>query len=91
MTDVLARAREWLAEDPDPDTRTELAELIDRATGGDFRHELEARVTGPLGLGRVLGLEPDDQGGIATLVAVGEEASPDELEAALNDALASKG
>ena len=35
MTDVLARAREWLAEDPDPDTRTELAELIDRAEAGD--------------------------------------------------------
>jgi CubicO group peptidase (beta-lactamase class C family) len=59
-----------------------LAELIDIVTGGDYRHELESRITGPLGLGRILGLEPSEQTGIATLVAVGEEATPDELEAA---------
>jgi len=35
VTDVLARAREWLAEDPDPDTRKELAELIERAEAAD--------------------------------------------------------
>ncbi len=58
-----------------------LAELIDRVTGSDYRDELERRVTGPLGLGRVLGLAADQQDDIAELVAVGDEASPDELEA----------
>ena len=59
-----------------------LAEITDRVTGGDYRDELERRITGPLGLGRVLGLAPDQQGGIAELVAVGELASPEELQAA---------
>jgi hypothetical protein len=31
--DLLARARTWLAEDPDPDTRVELAELLASAEG----------------------------------------------------------
>jgi phosphomannomutase len=40
MTDVANRelfdiARTWLAEDPDPTTRTELAGLLDRASAGD--------------------------------------------------------
>ncbi|HEX6335534.1 MAG TPA: phospho-sugar mutase [Jiangellaceae bacterium] len=53
MTDVLARAREWLAEDPDPDTRTELAELIDRAEAGDADADAELgdRFTGRLEFG----------------------------------------
>jgi CubicO group peptidase (beta-lactamase class C family) len=59
-----------------------LAELIDRVTGGDYRDELERRVTGPLGLGRVLGLPADQQQGIAELVPVGEEATAEELQAA---------
>ena len=59
-----------------------LAELIDRATGGDYRDELERRVTGPRGLDRVLGIGPDQQAGIADVVDAGEPASPDELEAA---------
>jgi len=33
--DVLAYARRWLADDPDPDTRTELAGLLERADEGD--------------------------------------------------------
>jgi len=33
--DLLSRARAWLAEDPDPDTRSELAELLARAECGD--------------------------------------------------------
>jgi phosphomannomutase len=35
VTDLLDRAREWLAEDPDPDTRAELGDLIERAATGD--------------------------------------------------------
>ncbi len=60
-----------------------LAEIIDRVTGGDFRDVVEARVTEPAGLPRLLGLGSDDQQGIATLKAVGEHATPDEIEAVL--------
>ena len=35
MTDVLDEARAWLADDPDPDTRGELASLIERAEADD--------------------------------------------------------
>ena len=60
-----------------------LAEIIERVTGQDHRDVLEARVTGPIGLRRVLGLALDDQDDIAELVNVGEPATPDELEAVL--------
>ena len=45
--ELLTRARTWLAEDPDPDTRDELAELID---AGDT-DELAARFAGTLQFG----------------------------------------
>ncbi|MEU9447588.1 phospho-sugar mutase [Streptomyces sp. NPDC048277] len=45
--DLIARARTWLAEDPDPDTRDELAKLIE---AGDIT-ELEARFSGTLQFG----------------------------------------
>ncbi|MGW4729172.1 phospho-sugar mutase [Streptomyces shenzhenensis] len=45
--ELLARARAWLAEDPDPDTRAELAGLID---AGDHA-ELAARFSGTLQFG----------------------------------------
>ncbi|MER7932719.1 MULTISPECIES: phospho-sugar mutase [unclassified Streptomyces] len=45
--DLIARARTWLAEDPDPETRDELAELID---AGDVA-ELSARFAGTLQFG----------------------------------------
>ncbi len=48
-----------------------LAELIARLTDRDFRDALDERVTGPLGLPRLLGLREDQQQGIAPLVAVG--------------------
>ena len=35
MTEVLDRARAWLDEDPDPDTRAELAALLERADAAD--------------------------------------------------------
>ncbi|MFI6035154.1 phospho-sugar mutase [Streptomyces sp. NPDC051315] len=47
VDDLIARARTWLAEDPDPDTREELAELLD---AGDVT-ELAARFRGTLQFG----------------------------------------
>ncbi|MEU6535188.1 phospho-sugar mutase [Streptomyces sp. NPDC047000] len=44
---LLARAKAWLAEDPDPDTREELARLIDTADTA----ELTARFSGTLQFG----------------------------------------
>jgi CubicO group peptidase (beta-lactamase class C family) len=58
-----------------------LAELIEHIDGRDFRDAIHERVTRPLGLPRVLGVEPADQDGIAELELRGEPASPDELEA----------
>ncbi|MEV7319082.1 phospho-sugar mutase [Streptomyces sp. NPDC093970] len=45
--DLIARARTWLTEDPDPETRDELAKLID---SGDLT-ELSARFAGTLQFG----------------------------------------
>ncbi|QNP70570.1 phospho-sugar mutase [Streptomyces roseirectus] len=45
--DLMSRARTWLAEDPDPETRDELAKLIE---AGDVT-ELTARFTGTLQFG----------------------------------------
>ncbi|GLX53732.1 phosphomannomutase [Streptomyces hygroscopicus subsp. hygroscopicus] len=47
MHDLIARAGAWLAEDPDPDTRAELAGLLD---AGDEK-ELAARFAGTLQFG----------------------------------------
>ncbi len=58
-----------------------LAELIERVSGEDFRDFVEERVTAPAGLPRVLGIPVEAQQRIATLVTVGEHATPDELEA----------
>ncbi|MEO6125960.1 MAG: serine hydrolase domain-containing protein [Ilumatobacteraceae bacterium] len=57
-----------------------LAELIERVTGQDFRDVVEQRVSTPAGLGRVLGnvAHPASE-----LIAVGEPATADELEAVL--------
>ncbi|KAB8165278.1 phospho-sugar mutase [Streptomyces sp. 3MP-14] len=54
--DLLARARAWLAEDPDPATRAELATLLDRADrsdgrGGAGRAGLAERFAGTLQFG----------------------------------------
>ncbi|MBA2949027.1 phospho-sugar mutase [Streptomyces himalayensis] len=45
--ELIARAQSWLAEDPDPETREELAELID----GKALDELAARFSGTLQFG----------------------------------------
>jgi CubicO group peptidase (beta-lactamase class C family) len=55
-----------------------LAEIIERVTGEDFRDVVRSRVTDPAGLPTVLG---DVGVSAAELLLVGEEATPDELEA----------
>lgn len=60
-----------------------LAEVIRRVTGRDHGDVVAERVTGPIGLPRVLGLPAGPaQDGILDVVAVGERASADELRAA---------
>jgi phosphomannomutase len=53
MTEVLDTARAWLAEDPDPDTRAELTELVERAESADEAAlaDLEDRFSGKLEFG----------------------------------------
>ena len=61
-----------------------LAEVIERITALDYRAFVRARILEPLGLTRLaFGVPEADQDDIATLVARGELATPDELEAAL--------
>ena len=58
-----------------------LAELIERATGKDFRAAVRERVIEPLGLKRfVLGIEPEDAADVQYLVNSGVPPDPDELE-----------
>jgi CubicO group peptidase (beta-lactamase class C family) len=57
-----------------------LAELIERATGKDFRDVVEERITRPAGLPRILGLPRERQSGLRDLRLVGEHATADELE-----------
>jgi CubicO group peptidase (beta-lactamase class C family) len=61
-----------------------LAELIERASGQDFRAFIRDNVTVPLGLSRLqVGVPLEDQGDIATLVSVGSPPTEDEMEATL--------
>ena len=61
-----------------------LVEIIDRVTGGDYRALVEERITRPAGITRrVLGAAVGEQTNVAFMESVGEEATPDELEAAL--------
>ena len=58
-----------------------LADLVEQASGVDYRQFVKERITEPLGLkGMALGVPVDDQDGIATLVACGEPPDPDEVE-----------
>ncbi len=57
-----------------------LVEIVDRVTGGDYRDLLQERITGPAGISdRLLGTDVP----IAPVVPVGNEATPDELQAVL--------
>ncbi len=58
-----------------------LAELISALTGSDFRHYIEARVTGPAGLPRMVGIPLDAQGHCQEMSLVGELASSEEIQA----------
>lgn len=69
----LERFRRWRL-DWEPGSRFEyhpasahwvLAELLEVLRGADFRDVVEQRVTGPLGLPRMLGIPVDDQGDVA--------------------------
>ncbi|MBW3085356.1 putative phosphomannomutase [Austwickia sp. TVS 96-490-7B] len=50
---LIAQAREWIGQDPDPQTRDELTALINRAENGDDQAvaDLESRFAGPLTFG----------------------------------------
>lgn len=50
---LLVRARDWVAQDPDPQTRGQLSELVDAAVAGssDAVSELTARFAGTLAFG----------------------------------------
>jgi CubicO group peptidase (beta-lactamase class C family) len=61
-----------------------LADLIERLTGTDFRDFVEARVTGPLGLGRRVGIPPAAQDDLARLVPIGDGPHADEVTLAFS-------
>lgn len=61
-----------------------LAELIERASGSDFRDFVRSRVIDPLRLAHLrVGIPPAEQGDVNALVLTGAHATPDELEAAI--------
>lgn len=49
--ELINRAKAWLAEDPDPETRDELSKLIEAADDDGFAAELAARFAGTLQFG----------------------------------------
>lgn len=49
--ELINRAKAWLAEDPDPETRAELSKLIEAADDDAFAAELAARFAGTLQFG----------------------------------------
>ncbi|KOU24704.1 phosphomannomutase [Streptomyces sp. WM6372] len=49
--DLITRARAWLAEDPDPETAAELAELVDASDDAAVAAELADRFSGTLQFG----------------------------------------
>src|SRR4051794_39517379 len=57
-----------------------LAELIERLTGEDFRDAVEARVSDPLGLPRLLGIPEEEQADIADGVQIGEPAETNPVD-----------
>jgi phosphomannomutase len=77
MADTIAAAREFLAEDPDPETRAQLATLLRKAEGGDeaARREIDDRFAAPLEFGTA-GLRGRVEAGLARMnrVVVGKAA-----------------
>jgi phosphomannomutase len=68
MSDPIDTARALLAEDPDPETRAELAALVAYAEGGDddARRDLADRMAGPLEFGTA-GLRGRVEAGLARM------------------------
>ena len=68
MPDPVADARAFLAEDPDPETRGELREILGRAEAGDetARRELTDRFSGSLEFGTA-GLRGRVEAGLARM------------------------
>lgn len=64
-----------------------LGEIIAEVTGTDHTDAIEDLVTAPLGLPRLLGIQPGDRAAIATTVGVGQLPTPEEVEAAFGFAL----
>jgi len=60
-----------------------LADIVEELTGEPYADAVERLVTAPLGLPRLLGLAPEDQGGVLEAVAVGQYPTAEEVEAAL--------
>jgi CubicO group peptidase (beta-lactamase class C family) len=85
----LQRYSEWRLN-WDPGTRMEyhptsahwvLADLVEQASGQDYREFIATRIAEPLRLeGMAVGVPSEEQEGIATLVAAGEPPDPDEVE-----------
>lgn len=60
MEDLARRARDWLAQDPDPDTRAELTALLDSGDLAALRDRFETRLEfGTAGLRGELGAGPN--------------------------------
>ncbi|TYK43264.1 phospho-sugar mutase [Actinomadura decatromicini] len=60
MSDLRTRAEEWLAQDPDPDTRAELQAILDAGDGGALADRFGARLEfGTAGLRGELGAGPN--------------------------------
>ncbi|MDN5761102.1 MAG: phospho-sugar mutase [Microlunatus sp.] len=53
MRGLIERARDWANHDPDPDTKTELLEIVERVVAGDeaAATDLRSRFSGPLAFG----------------------------------------
>ena len=68
MSEPLALAREFLAEDPDPETRAELEAILKRAEAGDeaASRDLGDRFSGPLAFGTA-GLRGKVEAGLARM------------------------
>jgi phosphomannomutase len=68
VQDPIDAARAFLAEDPDPETRAELRQLLERAETGDddARREVEDRFSGPLEFGTA-GLRGRVEAGLARM------------------------
>src|SRR5215217_9623824 len=59
-SDLAGLARSWLAQDPDPDTRAELAKLLESGDGDALRDRFGSRLTfGTAGLRGELGAGPN--------------------------------